>query len=175
LGAGLLSSSIPSRTLKITVSYVEPCGGQNARSPRRMGRYVHSRTSMERERGARGGNRTPTPLQKRDFESRASTSSATRARGVLIARRPAPRQWKFRGLGSRSLAQTYRKIDGRARLLVGEACPAAIYGLSRAGGTTRSQRAGGFHVGFRSWIMPWIISWVADGVERIAQWRRVLR
>ena len=29
--------------------------------------------------GARGGNRTPTPLPIRDFESRASASSATRA------------------------------------------------------------------------------------------------
>jgi len=36
---------------------------------------------------------------------------------------------------------TYQKIDGRARLLVGEAWSAAIYGMAGAGGT-RSQKVG---------------------------------
>ncbi len=37
--------------------------------------------NVKRENGASGGNRTHTPVREPDFESGASTSSATEARG----------------------------------------------------------------------------------------------
>ena len=58
---------------------------------------------------AEGGNRTPTPFQAPDFESGASTSSATSARPKILAARP--RRAQARQLGERERAVGARRDE----------------------------------------------------------------
>ena len=84
--------------------------------------------------GAPGGTRTPTPLRVPDFESGASTGSATGARAFFMVRSPG-RRGQRRPRGRR--ADVARQEKGTQELglaTTGMAAPTASLGLGRAAG-----------------------------------------